>query len=323
MDKTANSNVANALTPNATANTILPAAHFPTPSPRSPSNSSSDHTGTTSSYDFLYELVQKRITTFSYLKRVHEGRIHWFNTVCLSKEDLGSMYENSRMKKRTGNFFILGCSLASILDISNPQDYVKALNVMLQEFEYHTNDHSKQKMENYSTNNSPALSHAPCLFHKDYGICKNEWATGLGFVLGLELQQKSKITKHEDSSFQEGEYTYLFVPNIPFDLDYFQTFYTLCDMLVEVYNKLLGANNIVATNFIESVLKVDGKFKKIISQVSKEVDTLARNNLKEELRIIDPIIMMSPTNTTSGGGIIANTNNTAIINGNDGLWDEG
>ncbi|CAG8448877.1 9465_t:CDS:2 [Dentiscutata heterogama] len=189
MDKTANSNVANALTPNATANTILPAAHFPTPSPRSPSNSS-DHTGTTSSYDFLYELVQKRITTFSYLKRVHEGRIHWFNT--------------------------------------------------------------------------------------------------------------------------------------PFDLDYFQTFYTLCDMLVEVYNKLLiGTNNIVAPNFIESVLKVDGKFKKIISQVSKEVDTLARNNLKEELRIIDPIIMMSPTNTTSGGGIIANTNNTAIINGNDGLWDEG
>ncbi|RIB07391.1 hypothetical protein C2G38_1937155, partial [Gigaspora rosea] len=160
-------------------------------------------------YDFLYELVQKRITTFSYLKRVHEGRIHWFNTVCLSKEDLGMMYENARMKKR-----------------------------------------------------------------------------------------KSKITKHEDSSFQEsGEYTYLFVPNIPFDLDYFQTFYTLCDMLVEVYNKLLiGTTNTVATNFIESVLKVDGKFKKIISQVSKEIDTLARNNLKEELRVIDPIVMMSPTN---------------------------
>ncbi|CAG8628876.1 9942_t:CDS:2 [Cetraspora pellucida] len=254
MDKS-NSTVANAsLTPNTTATTILPSAHFPTPSPRSPSNSS-DHIGTTSSYDFLYELVQKRITTFSYLKRVHEGRIHWFNTVCLSKEDLGLMYENVRMKKRTGNFFILGCSLASILDISNPQDYVKALNVMLQEFEYHTNDHSKQKMK---------------IFFR-----------------------KSKITKPEDSSFQEsGEYTYLLVPNIPFDLDYFQTFYTLCDMLVEVYNKLLiGTSNIVAANFIESVLKVDGKFKKIISQVSKEIDTLARNNLKEELRIIDPVIM--------------------------------
>ncbi|CAG8499516.1 26322_t:CDS:2, partial [Racocetra persica] len=225
MDKSANSTVANAsLTQNTTATTILPSAHFPTPSPRSPSNSS-DHTGTTSSYDFLYELVQKRITTFSYLKRVHEGRIHWFNTVCLSKEDLGMMYENVRMKKRTGNFFILGCSLASILDISNPQDYVKALNVMLQEFEYHTNDHSKQKMK---------------IFFR-----------------------KSKITKHDDSSFQEsGEYTYLFVPNIPFDLDYFQTFYTLCDMLVEVYNKLLiGTSNMVAANFIESVLKADGKFK--------------------------------------------------------------
>ncbi|CAG8632932.1 4330_t:CDS:2, partial [Scutellospora calospora] len=195
---------------------------FPTPSPRSPSNSSTaDHNGTTSSYDFLYELVQKRITTFSYLKRVHEGRIHWFNT---------ALYGNSILTEyvyfySTGNFFILGCSLASILDISNPQDYVKALNVMLQEFEYHTNEHSRQKMK---------------IFFR-----------------------KSKITKHEDSSFQEsGEYTYLFVPNIPFDLDYFQTFYTLCDMLVEVYNKLLiGTANMAATNFIESVLKVDGKFK--------------------------------------------------------------
>ena len=50
------------------------------------------------------------------------------------------------LQLRTGNFFILGASLAPILDITNPQDYVKALNVMLQEFEYHTNEHAKQKV---------------------------------------------------------------------------------------------------------------------------------------------------------------------------------
>ncbi|CAG8439630.1 6481_t:CDS:2 [Diversispora eburnea] len=239
-----------------TPTTILPAAPFPQPAPRTSSN---ENNGSTASYDYLYELVQKRITTFTYLKRAHEGKIHWFNTVCLSKEDLGMVFENSKMKKRSGNFFILGASLAPILDITNPQDYVKALSVMLQEFEYHTNEHSKQKMK---------------IFFR-----------------------KSKIVKDEDASFQEsGEYTYLCVPNI----------------VIEVYNKLLaGTNNIMTTNFTESVLKVDGKFKKIIALIAKEIDTLSRNTIKDELRIIDPMIMMA-----------SNGNNSKTVNGNDdGIWE--
>ncbi|RHZ76654.1 hypothetical protein Glove_194g22 [Diversispora epigaea] len=272
-----NNNNNNSSSPSNAVNTpatILPTAPFPQPAPRTPSN---ENNGSTASYDYLYELVQKRITTFTYLKRAHEGKIHWFNTVCLSKEDLGMVFENSKMKKRSGNFFILGTSLAPILDITNPQDYVKALSVMLQEFEYHTNEHSKQKMK---------------IFFR-----------------------KSKIVKDEDASFQEsGEYTYLCVPNIPFDLDYFQAFYTLCDILVEVYNKLLaGTNNIMTTSFTESVLKVDGKFKKIIALVAKEIDTLSRNTIKDELRIIDPLIMMA-----SYG------NNSKTVNGNDdGIWENG
>ncbi|RIA81957.1 hypothetical protein C1645_836137 [Glomus cerebriforme] len=271
--------------------TILPVSPFPQPAPRSPSSTSipteysNTNTATAGSYDFLYELVQKRITTFTYLKQAHEGRIHWFNTICLSKEDLGMVYENVRMKKRTGNFFILGASLAPILDITNPQDYVKSLNVMLQEFEYHTNEHAKQKMKMFF--------------------------------------RKSKIGKDEDTSFQEsGEYTYLFVPNIPFDLDYFQTFYTLCDILVDVYNKLLaGTANMLTASFTESVIKVDGKFKKIIALVAKEIDTLARNTIKEELKSIDPMLISG-----GGSGFGSSKNSFAssgtTINGNE-IWDGG
>ncbi|KAG9288197.1 hypothetical protein G9A89_020503 [Geosiphon pyriformis] len=238
------------------ASSILPNAPFPQPAPRPTTNSPNlpsaiDLPGGINphfSYEYFSELVQKRITTFTYLKRAHEGRIHWFNTVCLTKDDLATEYDNSRMKRRTGNFFILGASLALILDITNPHDYVRALTVMLQEFEYHTNEHSKQKM--------------------------------------------SKGTKDEDTSFQEsGEYTYLYVPNIPFELDYFQTFYTLCDILVEIYHKLLvGTANMWAGQFAENVLKADGKFKKIISLVTKEIDSLARNAVKEELSSVDSII---------------------------------
>ncbi|CAG8509090.1 7410_t:CDS:2 [Acaulospora morrowiae] len=280
-------NLNNTNTPSASNASTATAVSFPQPAPRSPPGSSTptENYGVTHSYDFLYELVQKRVSTFTYLKKVHEGKIHWFNTVCLNKEDLGMVYENSRMKKRTGNFFILGASLAPILDINNPQDYVKALNVMLQEFEYHTNEHSKQKMKNFF--------------------------------------RKSKIVKDDDASFQEsGEYTYLFVPNIPFDLDYFQTFYTLCDILVEVYNKLLvGTTSTITTSFTESVQKVDGKFKKIIALIAKEIDTLSRNTIKDELRVIDPIIIMSPSNAISSRRIHSPVNFPITNNSNDGIWD--
>ncbi|CAH1763415.1 11152_t:CDS:2 [Entrophospora sp. SA101] len=248
MDKTIASSASSTTNgTNVNGTMIMPQAPFPQPALRI--SSQTDYLNSSSTYDFLYELVQKRVTTFTYLKQVHEGRIHWLNTVCLNKEDLSIMYENMRMKKRTGNFFVLGTSLAPILDITNPQDYVKALNVMLQEFDYHTNEHTKQKMKNFL--------------------------------------RKSKIVKDDDTSFQDtGEYNYLFVPNIPFDLDYFQTFYTLCDILVEVYNKLL----------------------KIVALITKEIDSLARNTLKEELKSIDPMIILS---NLGGGG--SNSNNTGSV----------
>ncbi|RUS32148.1 hypothetical protein BC938DRAFT_476167 [Jimgerdemannia flammicorona] len=108
-------------------------------------------------YEFLTELVHKRIATINYLRRAHEGSTHWFNTVLLGREDLTKMYQNAKMRKRTHNFYILGTSLAPILDVSNPPDYVKALSLLLQEFEYHTSDHSKPKMVGAHCYDMPSL----------------------------------------------------------------------------------------------------------------------------------------------------------------------
>ena len=41
---------------------------------------------------------------------------------------------------------MLGVSLGTILDITNTADYLKALGQLVNEYDYHTNDHSKQKM---------------------------------------------------------------------------------------------------------------------------------------------------------------------------------
>ncbi|CEI94488.1 hypothetical protein RMCBS344292_08698 [Rhizopus microsporus] len=157
------------------------------------------------------------------------------------------MYPNSKMAKRTYNFYALGLSLGTILDITNPLDYIKALNQIMLEFERHTNDDSKQKMKN--------------IFRKK--------------------------TDHSDNA---SDYGYLILPHIPFEMDYFETFFTLVDIVAEAYYKLLvGTEGPICTQaFFELVLKCDGKFKKIVSMVTKELDIIAREAIKDELRMIDP-----------------------------------
>lgn len=47
----------------------------------------------------------------------------------------------------------------------------------------------------------------------------------------------------------------------PFELDYVETFFTLADVMVEVYQKLLVAPEACSTSYFELVLKCDGKLK--------------------------------------------------------------
>lgn len=48
----------------------------------------------------LRYMLQKRIATFSYLKRAHEGRVHLFNTILLQREELDAVFTNAKMAKR-------------------------------------------------------------------------------------------------------------------------------------------------------------------------------------------------------------------------------
>ncbi|KAL9544894.1 hypothetical protein MBANPS3_007398 [Mucor bainieri] len=203
-------------------------------------------------YEYLAELVSKRVATIKYIRKAHEGTTHWFNTILLTRDNLTSMYPNSKMIKRTNHFYALGLSLGAILDITNPVDYIKALSQIMTEFERHTSDDSKQKMKN--------------------------------------IFRKAK-SKDESALDNTGDYGYLIIPHIPFEMDYFETFFTLIDIMAEAYYKLLvGTEGPICTQaYFELVLKCDGKFKKIVTMITKELDLLARNAIKDELKLIDPL----------------------------------
>ncbi|KAI9315516.1 hypothetical protein BX666DRAFT_1827562, partial [Dichotomocladium elegans] len=105
-----------------------------------------------------------------------------------------------------------------------------------------------------------------------------------------------KASRKEDGMYVDGaEYTHLTVPHVPFELDYFETFYTLTDILLEAYQKLLSGSEGCTQAYFELVLKCDSKVKKIFAMVTKELDGLARNAIKDELKLIDPLSQSTRT----------------------------
>jgi len=283
-------------------------------------------TGT--SVEYLRDLVQKRIITLTYMRNVHEGRSHWFHTIMMGRGELDKVFNNVAMNKRTKRFAILGMSLSNLLDIPQPQDFLRGLLNTLAEYDQSKEDSDKPKMRLFKT--------------------KMAKRAGGGFA-----DYTVPYTEGPDA-------TYLVTPQIPFPLDYHQTLLSLLDVLSEVYAKIsrilgpspfphssqhmMGPLGLQAphpgvsylfsgaeatpkddvkdegslwgiahahappstggyTNggmnspppswtpaLAEMVLKVDGKFKKITSVLLKELDAFARNGIKDELASLDPLL---------------------------------
>lgn len=177
-----------------------------------------------------------------------------YNTAVLTEADLrqGYPYNDEKMQRRTMQYFMLGSSLATILEIPGQTDCLKALQVVVQEYDYFIASESKSKM----------------MFFR---------ATGRKALL-------------EGKSFEEtGEYSQLDVRPLPFQLDYIITFASLCDMIAQVYEKLSGHENIWNMQTLDLFQRVDSRFKKILATVSKELEGMARDVMVDELNSMDPL----------------------------------
>ncbi|GAA6047675.1 hypothetical protein JCM3770_001621 [Rhodotorula araucariae] len=240
--------------------------------------------------DGLRALVAKRITAWTYLKNAGEGRVYWFNTVLLSTEDLRTTFPNDKMRNRTTRFAVLGMSLSALLDISPAHDFLRGLLSLTHEFE-------AVPEERYGGKNQPKSIFKVGSRSKRAGGAAAAANGGADFSMGLPQEG--------------GEASFLFTPNIPFDLDYFQVLITTCELLIETYAKIasyLGPATTSAGLFpqppgvgvgvaqrgsvglsqalADVVYKVDGRLKKLVTLLSKEIDTLARQAIKNELSAI-------------------------------------
>ncbi|KAJ1819305.1 hypothetical protein LPJ60_003841 [Coemansia sp. RSA 2675] len=235
----------------------------------------------------IRELINKRIVTFRHLRNAMalpldlsvEGcmsngngsvcgstesvggkgtkRRAYFNTLLFDPEDLRGMFNSIRLRKRTRAYFMLGASLGPILAISNPSDYIKALGILINEYDTYMS-------ENF--------------FRKSKGSDEHSSV--------MQASYESGIFSYLDTHTPPFDLDFLQV---------FDTFCQITVIMYTKLADSLLSIPITQTAF-DSIAKIDSRFKKMLGVVTKELDELVKNAVTRELRLIDPLDMASPDN---------------------------
>lgn len=109
-------------------------------------------------------------------------------------------------------------------------------------------------------------------------------------------------TPDNDLLLPNESYSYLQTPSLPFDPDFFSTFATLCDVLIDCYTKILGLLNspesIVAAgngfpmSVAEMFNKADARVRKIIlAGVVREFEESCRQGVKAEVGGVGKVVL--------------------------------
>lgn len=264
-------------------------------------------------YQQIHDVSSKRISTLGYLRKAHEGRVYWFNTLLFNKTDLSKMpfFEPRRLARRATNYLLLGLSLPNILDLNtaSPQEYLRALSALLSEFE------SYQQIHPPEGGSASSLSRArlPSMFkraaHASTKGRRTSSATDIGLPMNTsdpaDLKAMSNVATSGpiSSSFPVSEqdllpgeeYTHLLTPSLPFDPDFFETFATLCDVLIDCYTKvmsLIPAPAMCVPGTGEIFAKADAKLRKVIVQgIIKEFEDASRAGAKTEFAGLGKVVL--------------------------------
>ncbi|OJJ68464.1 hypothetical protein ASPBRDRAFT_198896 [Aspergillus brasiliensis CBS 101740] len=265
-------------------------------------------------YQHIHDMAAKRISTLGYLRKAHEGRIYWFNTVHFSRTDIGRLpyFEPRKLARRAINYLLLGLSLPPILDVSTtPVEFLRALNTLLIEFEAFQQVHPPDG----SSSSTLTRARIPQMFKRAAHAGTKARRTSSATEIGLPIQSsdptdlKSMASNSasaaaatvsfphtEASELLPGEeYTYLLTPLLPFEPDYFETFVTLCDILIDCYTRLVSlvfTPSVCTVALGEMFSKADAKIRKImVAGIIREFEDSSRHQAKQELNSVGRVVL--------------------------------
>jgi hypothetical protein len=246
----------------------------------------------------------------------HEGRVYWFNTMHFAKADIMRMpyFDSRKISRRAVNYLLLGLSLPPILDVnSTPLDYLRALNSLLLEFETYQQIHPP---DGQSSSNL-VRARIPQMFKRATAGNKGRRPSAANEI-GLPMQvgdgsdakvmtgnlassatAASSVPSYanaESSDLLPGEeYSYLLTPSLPFEPDYFETFATLCDVLIDCYTRLISlvSNPSICTAAIgELFTKADGRLRKVmVAGVVRDFEDSSRSGAKNEIAGVGRVVL--------------------------------
>lgn len=232
------------------------------------------------------------------------------------KPDLARMsyYDNRKLARRAMNYLLLGLSLPIVTDLSasTALEFLRSLNTLLTEFESYQQIHT----ENGINSSSFSRGKFPQMFRRGAGGKgrRTSAAGDLGYITesgghgggsgsagnGAAINAPTSVINFglggEGNDLLPGEeYTHLLTPNLPFEPDFFETFATLCDVLIDCYNKLMSLvpNPKDCTPAVaELFAKADSRVRKIVVQgVVKEFETTSRALLKQEVENVGKVVL--------------------------------
>ncbi|KAL8835350.1 MAG: hypothetical protein Q9170_003339 [Blastenia crenularia] len=223
-------------------------------------------------------------------------------------------FEARKLTRRATNYLLLGLSLPSILDLnaSSPLDYLRALNALLVEFE------SYQQLHSPDGPSSSSLSRAriPQMFKRAAthaaGSKARRASSAADVGLPLSTSDPGELKNMTNNAASLGpttlsfsvseqellpgeEYTHLLTPSLPFDPDFFETFATLCDVLIDCYTRIIGllpSPAMCVPGVGEIFTKADTRLRKVIVQgIIKEFEDASRNGAKAEMAGVNKVVL--------------------------------
>ncbi|OAA56788.1 hypothetical protein ISF_07304 [Cordyceps fumosorosea ARSEF 2679] len=269
----------------------------------------------------IVEAAQKRMSTLSYLRKAHEGRVYWFNTYLFEKSDLSRMpaYDPRKLARKATNILLLGVSIPTINDLysSTPVEFLRCLNSLFSEFDSFQQLHgdsssslSRARLPNMfrrpggkSRRSTSSAADAASLV-EDYGGGIGGGGNGIGGGGGGGLPGAGtggsgpavmNFAAAESDLLPGEEYTYLLTPSLPFDPDFFETFATLCDVLIDSYSRFLAlmpTPRECSAPVAELFAKADAKVRKLIVQnMVKDFEEHSKAHIKSEVANIGKVVL--------------------------------
>ena len=114
-------------------------------------------------------------------------------------------------------------------------------------------------------------------------------------VSGTGSSTGSSFPTSEQELLPGEEYSHLLTPSLPFDPDFFETFATLCEVLIDCYTRILclvSSPTMCAPGVGDIFAKADGRIRKlIVTGIVKEFEEASRSGAKIELAGISKVLL--------------------------------